>query len=100
MMVPVDAIDRISTMENKNNCDDKIGGITGQKNPMLHQNISRIIRWYKGRVSFEIHKIDKSFAWQANYYDHIIRNQKALENIENYIRANPSKWSEDEYNLT
>jgi putative transposase len=34
----------------------KPGGFAGNKNPMLHDNISRIIRWYKGRRSFEMHK--------------------------------------------
>ena len=29
------------------------GGFAGIKNPMLHDNISRVIRWYKGRCSFE-----------------------------------------------
>ena len=32
----------------------KAGGITGNKNPMLHKNLSRIMRWYKGRCTFEI----------------------------------------------
>ncbi|MEA2078018.1 MAG: transposase, partial [Candidatus Marinimicrobia bacterium] len=46
-----DAINRVTT-QNINNCH--IGGITGNNNPMLYQNLSRIIRWYKGRVTFEI----------------------------------------------
>lgn len=31
----------------------EIGGVTGNKNPMLHDNLSRIIRWFKGRSTFE-----------------------------------------------
>ncbi|MGD2027948.1 MAG: hypothetical protein PVI99_09040 [Anaerolineales bacterium] len=27
--------------------------------------------------------------WQRNYYDHIIRSQKELNNIRNYIKSNP-----------
>lgn len=45
-----DAINRVST-----------GGVTGDDNPMRKNNLARIIRWYKGRTSFEIHKIAKSF---------------------------------------
>ena len=41
----------------------KTGGITGDKNPMLHDNISRIFNWFTGRVTFESRKIDKNFAW-------------------------------------
>ncbi len=33
------------------------GGFAGNKNPMLHDNLSRIIRWYKGRCTFEIRRL-------------------------------------------
>ena len=36
----------------------KMGGITGVHNPMLHENLGRVIRWFKGRVSFECRKIN------------------------------------------
>ena len=36
--------------------------------------------------------------WQRNYYEHIIRNNKSLENIRNYIINNPSEWYYDDYN--
>jgi putative transposase len=32
--------------------------------------------------------------WQRNYYERIIRNDRALANIRRYIRANPSNWIE------
>jgi putative transposase len=35
----------------------KSGGFAGNKNPMLHDNLSRIIRWYKGRCTFEIRRL-------------------------------------------
>ena len=34
--------------------------------------------------------------WQRNYYDHIIRNQTELEQICQYIAANPHRWCEDQ----
>ncbi len=33
--------------------------------------------------------------WQKNYYEHIIRDEKSLEILRNYIRNNPSNWKED-----
>lgn len=33
--------------------------------------------------------------WQANYYDHIIRNETEYQNISEYIANNPIKWEED-----
>lgn len=34
--------------------------------------------------------------WQRNYYERIIRNDKELERIRQYILDNPFKWGEDE----
>ncbi len=34
--------------------------------------------------------------WQRNYYEHIIRNDRSLEAIQNYINNNPSNWDRDE----
>ena len=71
------------------------GGFAGNKNPMLHDNISRIIRWYKGRCSFDIRKIQVNFGWQSRFYDHIIRKAQSFETIQNYIANNPLNWRKD-----
>lgn len=36
--------------------------------------------------------------WQRNYYEHIIRNNYAYNNISKYIKNNPKKWEEDKLN--
>ena len=77
--------------------DDKKGGFSGNNNPMFHENISRIIRWYKGRCSFEMRKIHADFNWQSRFYDHIIRDSRAFDTIQNYIEDNPSKWKKDKF---
>ena len=84
-----DAINRVSTRKN--------GGTTGTNNPMNQQNLGRIIRWYKGRVTFESRKINPDFAWQARFHDHIIRNQKSFRHIQDYIENNPLNWQEDKF---
>lgn len=68
------------------------GGFSGLMNPMFHQNLSRIIRWFKGRTTFEIRKFNQSFKWQRNYYEHIIRDTVAFDNISKYIQDNPKNW--------
>ena len=83
----------IAQNENANNK----GGFAGNNSPMLNENISRIIRWYKGRCSFEIRKIHADFTWLPRFYDHIIRDSRAFETIQNYIEENPSKWSKDKF---
>jgi REP element-mobilizing transposase RayT len=89
---------------NPNSCNPDIseiiknkGGITGNHNPMLHENISRIIRWYKGKCSFEMRKINPDFKWHSRFHDHIIRNSAEFERVQNYIAQNPAKWSSDKF---
>jgi REP element-mobilizing transposase RayT len=73
------------------------GGFARTKNPMLNDNISRVIRWYKGRCSFEIRKIHADFNWQSRFHDHIIRNSQSFETIQNYIVNNPKNWENDKF---
>ncbi|MCC6251794.1 MAG: four helix bundle protein [Bacteroidia bacterium] len=35
--------------------------------------------------------------WQRNYYEHIIRNEQAYQNISNYIVNNPLNWNKDKF---
>ena len=87
-----DAINGVSTYK---------GGITQTHNPTISENsLSKIIRWYKGRSTFEINRVQNKigFAWQSRFYDHIIRNEKSLLEIREYIHNNPLKWDIDENN--
>ena len=36
--------------------------------------------------------------WQRNYYEHIIRSEKQLNLVREYIFINPLKWSFDNNN--
>jgi len=76
---------------------DGIGGFAGENNPMLSDNVSRIIRWYKGRCAFEMRKINPNFGWHSRFHDHIIRNSESFERIQNYIEGNPARWEEDKF---
>ncbi|MFA6183756.1 MAG: transposase [Parcubacteria group bacterium] len=74
------------------------GGVAGGSNPMLNpDSLSSIIRWYKGRCSFEIRKNMKgvTFAWQPRFYDHIIRDNESLNKIREYIIENPEVWEKE-----
>ncbi len=33
--------------------------------------------------------------WQRNYWDHIVRNERELHRIRDYIVNNPAKWESD-----
>jgi putative transposase len=73
------------------------GGITGKNNPMISESLPKIIRWFKGRTTFEIRKTNPDFAWQSRYHDHIIRNENDYYRITEYIEQNPQKWDNDCY---
>jgi REP element-mobilizing transposase RayT len=61
-----------------------------------YQNLSTIIRGFKGACTSKIHEIGISdFKWQSRFHDHIIRDKESWENIRNYIIQNPQKWHED-----
>ena len=77
----------IASLQGKN------GGFSCDKNPMIGNSISKIIRWYKGRCSFECRKINPNFGWQSRFHDHIIRNSRSFDNIQDYIEQNPLKWN-------
>lgn len=36
--------------------------------------------------------------WQRNYYEHVIRTERALHGLREYIQYNPLKWHLDRYN--
>lgn len=67
--------------------------------------ISDIIGAYKSIVSnaclqlFKSHNKIMGKLWQRNYYEHIIRDARAYQNISNYIINNPNKWNEDKLDL-
>ncbi len=62
-----------------------------------NNTISSIIGSYKSIVSKDAHKINPKFEWHTHFYDHIIKDQKALQRIRNYIKYNPKNWKEDKY---
>ena len=37
--------------------------------------------------------------WQRSFFDHVIRNDRSLKNIREYIKNNPATWDIDEENI-
>ena len=65
-------------------------------------SIPTIVRAYKSAVTYLINQNsngEKKTVWQANYYEHVIRNDRELELIARYIMYNPHNWQEDRDNL-
>jgi REP element-mobilizing transposase RayT len=63
------------------------------------KSLGAIIRSYKSAVSYRANKkLNTTGIWQQNYYEHIIRDERDLQNKTDYIHANLSLWDEDENN--
>lgn len=88
--------------------DNDLSKIAGAKNfSPLHDNIrprgttktiGSIIRGFKiGVTKWARQKMYINDVWQRNYYEHIIRDEKDLNRIREYIKNNPLKWTEDRY---
>lgn len=60
--------------------------------------ISTIIRSFKSAVTKHANRMKLENGWQANFHDHIIRNNKDYEKISNYIIQNPKNWKMDTFN--
>jgi REP element-mobilizing transposase RayT len=58
-------------------------------------SLSVVMRSYKSAVTTLAHEANLPFKWQARFWDHIIRNEAALNRVRNYIRANPANWAQD-----
>ncbi len=62
-------------------------------------SVGSIIGQFKSASTKSIRRSGlETFAWQRNFYEHIIRNEDDLAEIREYIIGNPAKWSEDEDN--
>lgn len=65
------------------------------------KSIPSLMGAFKTTSSKKIHLAgNQEFLWQRSYHDHIVRNQQAFENIDNYIDQNPEKWEKDTFNTT
>ena len=59
------------------------------------RNLSSIIRGFKIGITKYAKVNGLDFAWQPRYYDRIIRDEKELIKIRNYIVSNPENWHKD-----
>jgi putative transposase len=62
-------------------------------------SLGAIIRSYKSAVSYRANKEHNiTGIWQRNYYEHVIRDEKDLQNKTDYIESNPVLWDKDDDN--
>ena len=78
---------------------------TPKRNPHHHpqwkpNSLGSIICQFKSITTKRIRSIGyHNFAWQPRFYEHIIRNEKELNRIREYIIINPLQWGLEGGNL-
>jgi len=60
--------------------------------------IIRAFKTFSARGINEIRNTAGMPVWHRNYYEHIIRNEKSLNRIRQYILDNPARWAVDREN--
>ncbi len=61
--------------------------------------LGEIVRSFKAIATRGLRQAGhSSFAWQRNYYEHIIRDEASLNRIREYIVNNPPQWALDREN--
>jgi REP element-mobilizing transposase RayT len=87
--------------------DDHLeSGQSHESAPEESVSLSKVVQWFKTMTTnIYIRGVKdhhwQSFPgklWQRDYYEHIVRDEKDLKRIRVYIRANPSRWKDDENN--
>ncbi len=64
--------------------------------------LAEIVAYFKYESTKRINEINDSRGtkiWQRNYYERIIRNEKELNRVREYIINNPARWNEDKENM-
>jgi putative transposase len=97
----------IMVITDKPNSDDSHGKggsrtalTTNLQNPIIKQKpLGRLIGAFKTVSTKKINILREApgtTLWQRNYYEHIIRNQDAMDKIREYIVNNPLSWHLDQ----
>ena len=85
-----------------NDCADVGAGLKPALTDKMRHGLPEIIRAFKTFSSRRINEFRKMIGvplWQRNYYEHVIRNEKSLIAVREYIQANPYQWPNDPDNL-
>jgi REP-associated tyrosine transposase len=62
-------------------------------------SLGTIVGSFKSSVTRQIgRELNETGIWQRSYYEHVIRNEKDLQNTTNYIESNLLLWNEDDEN--
>ena len=79
-------------------CNGKAQRAKAPKGKLSSGSLGVIVGQFKRAVTIHhklLHRRVEHHIWQRNIYEHIIRNENSLNEILQYIVANPAKWQDD-----
>jgi putative transposase len=82
--------------------EDKSGG-RPPDSPVLKGpekgSLGAIIALFKQAVTRRVNqtRLERTYIWQRNYHEHIIRNDADLQRLQEYTLNNPLRWHEDRF---
>ncbi|MEW5861682.1 MAG: transposase [Cyanobacteriota bacterium] len=93
--------------ENQHNIDNrellasKLTCETSLPNGTNPSALGAIIQNFKSVATRRVNRLNRSSGtiWQRDYYEEIIHNEKAHQNIRRYIIENPLNWDKDKENI-
>ena len=65
----------------------------GRDRPSQKRSLGSLVGGFKGSVTRRV----SQRVWQRNYHEHVVRDERELEQIRTYIRENPMRWAIDRY---
>lgn len=85
-----------------NEAEGRPDGSPVQSTSLQSESLGAIVGQFKSKVTKRyrrFRKNDDSPIWQRNYYEQIIRNERHLTAVQQYIYNNPANWASDDYFL-
>ena len=75
--------------------------VVSPQSRLVAGSLGAIVGNFKSITTRRINQVRKTpgqLVWQRNYYEHVIRHNKELNAIRQYILDNPANWAEDTEN--
>jgi len=81
--------------------DQSAFGNPGRKFCSPSETLGAVVRGFKAAVTskaLDLGICPGKRVWQRNFYEHVIRSEKELNAIRQYVIDNPANWAEDSEN--
>lgn len=76
-----------------------LGGVEGHPEAQDAPTLGRVVRAFKAGVALGMRRAGhRDFAWQRNYCERVIRAERELSALRQYIADNPVQWEVDREN--